>query len=59
MQAAPVALMRAAERARRLAERTGTRFVVRPPPRPAGNEAEARDGVQDEDDYGDASVPVG
>jgi hypothetical protein len=30
MQAAPVALMRAAERARRLAEQTGTRFVVRP-----------------------------
>jgi hypothetical protein len=32
MQAAPVALMRASERARRLAEQTGTRFVVRPPP---------------------------
>ncbi len=31
MQAAPVALMRASERARRLAEQTGTRFVVRPP----------------------------
>ena len=31
MQAAPVALMRAAERARRLAEQTGTRFVVRQP----------------------------
>ncbi|WP_295392391.1 hypothetical protein [uncultured Thiodictyon sp.] len=31
MQAAPVALMRAAERARHLAEQTGTRFVVRPP----------------------------
>jgi hypothetical protein len=29
MQAAPAALMRAAERARRLAEQTGTRFVVR------------------------------
>jgi hypothetical protein len=29
MQAAPVALMRAAERARRLAEQTGTRFVAR------------------------------
>jgi hypothetical protein len=31
MQAAPLALMRASERARRLAEQTGTRFVVRPP----------------------------
>ncbi|HYN76801.1 MAG TPA: hypothetical protein VES73_03295 [Lamprocystis sp. (in: g-proteobacteria)] len=31
MQAAPVALMGASERARRLAEQTGTRFVVRPP----------------------------
>jgi hypothetical protein len=31
MQAAPVVLMRAFERARRLAEQTGTRFVVRPP----------------------------
>jgi len=31
MQAAPVALMRASERARRLAEQNGTRFVVRPP----------------------------
>jgi hypothetical protein len=29
MQAAPVALVRAADRARRLAEQTGTRFVVR------------------------------
>lgn len=34
MQAAPVALMRASERARRLAEQTGTRFVVRPPATP-------------------------
>ena len=31
IQAVPVALMRASERARRLAEETGTRFVVRPP----------------------------
>lgn len=31
MQAAPTALMRAAENARRLAERTGTPFVVRMP----------------------------
>ena len=31
MQAAPAALMRAAEKARRLAERTGTPFVVRQP----------------------------
>jgi len=31
MQAAPAALMRAAERARCLAEQTGTRFVVRVP----------------------------
>ncbi|HYN77805.1 MAG TPA: hypothetical protein VES73_08430 [Lamprocystis sp. (in: g-proteobacteria)] len=31
MQAAPAALMRASERARHLAEQTGTRFVVRPP----------------------------
>jgi hypothetical protein len=31
MQAAPVALIRASERARRLAEQTGTRFVVRTP----------------------------
>ena len=30
MQTAPVALMRASQRARRLAEQTGTRFVVRP-----------------------------
>jgi hypothetical protein len=30
MQAVPAALMRAAENARRLAEQTGTRFVVRP-----------------------------
>jgi len=31
MQAAPVALMRASERARRLAEQIGTRFVIRLP----------------------------
>jgi len=29
MQAVPAALMRAAENARRLAEQTGTRFIVR------------------------------
>ena len=40
MQAAPAAVMRAAERARRLAEQTGTRFVVRTLPRLDGNGAE-------------------
>lgn len=59
MQAAPAALMRAAERARRLAEQTGTRFVVRTVPRLDSNEAEVRDGVLREDDDGDASAPVG
>jgi hypothetical protein len=59
MQAAPVALLRAAERARRLAEQTGTRFVVRTLPRLDGNEAEVRDGVPQEGDNRDASAPEG
>ncbi len=32
MQAVPAALLRAAENARRLAEQTGTPFIVRQPP---------------------------
>jgi hypothetical protein len=59
MQAAPVALVRAAERARRLAEQTGTRLVVRTLPRLDGNEAALRDGVLREDDDGDASAQAG
>ncbi|MDO8438383.1 MAG: hypothetical protein Q7S69_09580 [Nitrosomonadaceae bacterium] len=35
MQTAPQALMRAAEKARLLAEQTGTRFVVRQPAPPS------------------------
>jgi hypothetical protein len=59
MQAAPVALMRAAERARRLAEQTGTRFVVRPLPPPDGDGAKAGDSAQQAGGDRDASTPAG
>jgi len=53
MQAAPIALMRAAEKARRLAERTGTPFVVRQPVR-SGSDAT---GVADASPPGDHHPP--
>lgn len=59
MQAVPVALLRAAERARRLAEQTGTRFVVRPPARPDDEDAATRDPALQEDRDGDAPELAG
>ncbi|WP_295583713.1 hypothetical protein [uncultured Lamprocystis sp.] len=56
MQAAPVALMRASERARRLAEQTGTRFVVRPPATVL-NEGHGPAGGIEPDGGGSVSLP--
>jgi hypothetical protein len=56
MQATPVALMRASEMARRLAEQTGTRFVIRPPITLL-NERHGPAGGTEPDDGGSASLP--
>jgi hypothetical protein len=58
MQAAPVALMRAAERARRLAEQTGTRFVVRALPKPVGDGGPAKEAGAGEENDRDGSTPA-
>ena len=49
MQAVPAALLRAAENARRLAEQTGTPFIVRQPIEPkADAEGAAKAGASDD-----------
>jgi len=59
MQAAPVALMRASERARRLAEQTGTRFVVRPPATLRQEGIDPTSGTRPGSDESASSTPSG